>query len=170
MLRCWKDPYWTARPAFYRRCRLWEIKMEATGALINNRGNFMGHPGSVNKDGGWIIRDVILLMPAALSKTLLVNLIITQSAAELRLHMLPAAQKMLTYFHSWQLHFLSFCRFQNVTQYYAEVQNCSRVQNILVARMHTHTGTHTMCISAKLHTAFALCIQRARIQQCAAMH
>lgn len=84
-------------------------------------------------------------MPAALSKTLLVNLIITQSAAELRLHMLPAAQKMLTYFHSWQLHFLSFCRFQNVTQYYAEVQNCSRGQNTPIAHVHIHTATHTRC-------------------------
>lgn len=91
-------------------------------------------------------------MPAALSKTLLVNLIITQSAAELRLHMLPAAQKMLTYFHSWQLHFLSFCRFQNVTQYYAEVQNCSRGQNIPFA--HVCARSHARCASLLNRTQY----------------
>lgn len=94
MLCCWKGSVLLAgKPSFYWHSPLWEIKLEATRVLINNRGNFMGHPGSVNKDGKWIIRDVIILMPAALSKTLLVNLIITQSAAELRLHMLPAAPK-----------------------------------------------------------------------------
>lgn len=121
MLCFWEELHYQPGPVFTDIVDYEKLKMGATEALINNRGNFMGHPGSVNTDGRWIIRDVIILMPAALSKTLWVNLIITQSAAELRLHMLPAPPKTLTYFHPWQLHFLSFCCFQNVTEYYAEV-------------------------------------------------